>query len=80
MYCILRTMARMTGTVRDGVVVLDQPVDLPDGTPVLVEVARDIPARDWLARFAGLWKDDAGIDAWVRERSRERRSPNEPMP
>jgi hypothetical protein len=65
-------MNRVTGVVRDGIVVLDEPLDVPDGTHVIVEV----PARDWILRFAGVWKDDVGIDEWVQER-REGRSMSE---
>lgn len=44
-------MNRVMGVVRDGVVVLDEPLDVPDGTHVLVAV----PTRDRIPRFAGAW-------------------------
>jgi hypothetical protein len=61
-------MKRVPGTVRDGVVVLDESLEVPDGTRVLVEV----PARDWVLRFAGAWQDDPGIEAWLSERRQSR--------
>lgn len=33
------------GHVENGIVVFDQPVSLPNGTPVLVEVVEPAPAR-----------------------------------
>jgi hypothetical protein len=61
-------MTRITATVKGGVIVPDEPLTLPEGTHVVVEV----PARDWILGFAGSWKDDPGIDEWLRERKRSR--------
>jgi hypothetical protein len=69
-------MSKLRGTVRNGVIVLDPPVELPEGTLVIIE----IPAREWLDRFAGIWKDDPGIEAWLQEREEERRAWDEAHP
>lgn len=49
------------GRVRNGVVVLDQPAALPEGTAVLVEPLGDREAlqslREGLLRFAGTMED-----------------------
>lgn len=73
-------MVKVTGTVKNGVVLPDEPLDLPDGTSVLVEIPAEIPAKEWLARFAGIWRDDPGIEAWVRERSNARAEPDDSTP
>jgi hypothetical protein len=56
-------MARVAGRVKGGVVIPDEPLELPDDTPVTVEIS----SRDWLQTFAGIWRDDPGIDAFLRE-------------
>lgn len=71
-------MSKLRGTVRNGVIVLEPPASLPEGATVLIEVTeapatREIPAKEWLDQFFGVWKDDPGIDAWLRERAEERR-------
>lgn len=61
-------MKSIIGTVRDGVIVLDQPLDIPEGTQVIVQV----PPPDWLREVAGAWKHDRGIDEWLHERQQTR--------
>jgi hypothetical protein len=61
-------MTRITATVKGGVIVPDEPLTLPEGTHVVVEV----PARDWIRRIAGPWTDDPRIDEWLRQRERSR--------
>jgi hypothetical protein len=61
-------MKRSRGIVQGGVVVLDEPVDLPEGTHVLVQVSEP----DWLEAIDGGWKDDQGIEQWLRERMTSR--------
>jgi hypothetical protein len=56
-------MTRIAGRVKDGVVIPDEPLKLPDDTPVTVEIS----SRDWLLTFAGIWRDDPGIEAFLRE-------------
>ncbi|MGH2583373.1 MAG: hypothetical protein ACRDJE_00490 [Dehalococcoidia bacterium] len=56
-------MTRIPGRVKGGVVVPDRPLELPDDTPVTVEIS----SRDWLLKFAGIWRDDPGIEAFLRE-------------
>ncbi|MGI8553785.1 MAG: hypothetical protein ACR2PL_23795 [Dehalococcoidia bacterium] len=63
---------RESGKLSDGVIVPDKPLDLPDGSTVLVVGASQTgSAWDWLLQFAGIWEDDPGIDAWVAEREAE---------
>lgn len=61
-------MKTVRGTVHGGVVVLDETVDLPEGTRVLVQVL-DL---DWLEAIAGVWNGDEGIEQWLRERKTSR--------
>jgi hypothetical protein len=60
-------VSKIRGTVRNGVVVLDQPVALPEGTPVVVDIPDEVSSLEWLGRFIGIWRDDPGIDAWFSE-------------
>ncbi len=41
-----------SGRVKDGVIVLDPPVDLPEGTEVRVVSIEDAPAQTLAERFA----------------------------
>jgi len=61
-------MKSVRGVVRGGVVVLDGAVDLPEGTQVLVQV----PEPDWIEAIVGAWKNDEGIEQWLRERKSSR--------
>jgi hypothetical protein len=61
-------MKSVRGIVRGGIVVLDETIDLPDGTQVLVQV----PEADWPETIEGAWKDDEGITQWLRERMTSR--------
>ena len=61
-------MKTVRGTMHGGGVVLDETVDVPEGTRVLVQV----PDLDWLEAIAGAWKDDEGIEQWLRERKTSR--------
>lgn len=56
-------MTRIAGRVKGGVVIPEEPLELPDDTPVTVEIS----SRDWLLKFAGMWRDDAGIESFLRE-------------
>ncbi|MGI8551160.1 MAG: hypothetical protein ACR2PL_10320 [Dehalococcoidia bacterium] len=65
----------IAGTVNDGVIVPDPPLGLPDGSRVLViGMLQTAPARDWLLTFAGIWRNDPGIDLWMDERVAERQA------
>jgi hypothetical protein len=60
-------MNKLRGTVRNGVIVLDPPVKLPEGTAVSVEVSEEVSSLEWLGRFIGIWKDDdPKFDEWYR--------------
>jgi hypothetical protein len=64
----LATMNRIPARLKNGIAVPDQPVPLPDGTAVVIE----IPAVAWLQRFVGLWRDDPEIEAFARAWPQER--------
>lgn len=50
-------------TVVDGIVIPDEPLDVPNGTKVFVEVTQ----RDWLLRFAGIWREQESLAQSVLE-------------
>jgi hypothetical protein len=58
----------VTGVIQGGVVVLDQSAAIPEGTRVIVQV----PESNWIDDIAGAWKDDEGIEQWLRERKSSR--------
>jgi hypothetical protein len=66
--------------MKNGVAVLDEPVNLPDGTPVLVDVGGDfwrgksidelmreqgIHGPPNLSHFAGAWPQDESLDEFL---------------
>lgn len=57
---------KLNGIIKDGVVVLDAPLDLPEGTRVSVEVADgEAQPGDWVKDFAGAVQDmpeDASVN------------------
>lgn len=61
-------MKIVRGVIRGGVVVLDEALEVPDGTWVLVH----IPEPNWFEAIDGAWKDDEGIARWLRERTASR--------
>jgi hypothetical protein len=47
----------ITGTVSNGVIVLDQPGALPEGTRVVVETEKKQPTLGRLLKYAGILED-----------------------
>lgn len=48
---------KVTGTVKNGVIVLDGPVQPPEGARVQVEFSDSQPPGAWIADFAGAVTD-----------------------
>lgn len=58
-------MFRIAATIQNGAAIPDRPIAIPDGTSVYIE----IPGREWLLRFVGIWGEngpdvlpDAAVD------------------